>query len=325
MNIDPESMNFHPQGWMMGPGDSGPFFTDDTFRHEEVKNEYFSRFETLKANLNNRKFFGPSMEVPELTYLRKISVSELAAFAAHCNWEIPEQLRALKPATSTLQIPANERGEGQSAALTDFEEVDEYRAAFSELVLNEKAIDWDFWVGRMPVLNVAEAARLMAALDPHVFEDLRARPNRNDPSDACMVARRIERLALAGRKVEMSPLEWLSWAQENGVQPCIGFRLAVNKLQKEAAPSPTTEAEVATTSFVHSTKSRRNALTPVIELAQAQCRNPRDTAEVWAALLVLAEKQSPPLRGATEEGIQYLSNGVAEIFKRDSLRKRLAR
>ena len=76
---------------------------------------------------------------------------------------------------------------------------------------------------------------------------------------------------------------------------------------------------------IHSTKARRDALTPVIELAQKECRNPQDTAEVWAVLLVLAEKKHAPLRGATEDGLQYLKGGVAAIFNRDALRKRLYR
>ena len=78
-------------------------------------------------------------------------------------------------------------------------------------------------------------------------------------------------------------------------------------------------------SLTHSTRARRNTLTPVIELAQAQCRNPKDTAEVWAALQVLAQKKHPPLIGGTEDGLQYYEAGEAAIFKRKSLGKRLAR
>lgn len=71
------------------------------------------------------------------------------------------------------------------------------------------------------------------------------------------------------------------------------------------------------------TPKRRNSLTPVIEKAQSLCRNPNDTAEVWAELQVLAEKKSAPLIGATEDGLQYLNNGAAKIFTREALRKRL--
>ena len=76
---------------------------------------------------------------------------------------------------------------------------------------------------------------------------------------------------------------------------------------------------------IHSTKTRRDTLTPVIEQAQMQCNDPQDTAAVWAALLVLAEKRTAPLIGATEEGLQYLKNGTAASFNREALRKRLGR
>jgi hypothetical protein len=76
---------------------------------------------------------------------------------------------------------------------------------------------------------------------------------------------------------------------------------------------------------IHSTKTRRNTLTPVIEAAQKDCSNSEDTAEVWAVLQTMAEKKVPPLLGATEDGLQYLRAGVAATFSREALRKRLAR
>lgn len=76
----------------------------------------------------------------------------------------------------------------------------------------------------------------------------------------------------------------------------------------------------------NSTKSkRRDTMSPVIESAQTECKNPKDTAEVWAQLQVMAEKKQFNLRGTTEEGVQHLKNGGVEIFSRESLRKRLAR
>ncbi len=93
--------------------------------------------------------------------------------------------------------------------------------------------------------------------------------------------------------------------------------------QSPATPKPV--VAVGASSVIHSTKARRDALKPVIERAQSECRNPQDAAEVWGVLLMLAEKKTAPLIGATEEGLQYLKGGAAEIFTRKSLGKRLAR
>ncbi len=85
-----------------------------------------------------------------------------------------------------------------------------------------------------------------------------------------------------------------------------------------------TSKPAASGTVTHSTKApRRYTLTPVIELAQSKCRNPTDTAEVWAQLLVLAENRTAPLIGATDEGLQYLDKGTAAIFTRDALNKKL--
>ena len=109
----------------------------------------------------------------------------------------------------------------------------------------------------------------------------------------------------------------------------IGFKILDHfAAQDTTAPAPVVAASGDITplnKIVHSTKARRNTLTPVIEQAQKQCTDPSDTAAVWAALLVLAEKKTAPLIGATEEGLQYLKGGTAEIFKRKSLGQRLAR
>lgn len=102
----------------------------------------------------------------------------------------------------------------------------------------------------------------------------------------------------------------------------LGDALTEAPEQNQTTPAPVVAVGA---SLTHSTRARRNTLTPVIELAQAQCRNPKDTAEVWAALQVLAEKKHPPLIGGTEDGLQYYEAGEAAIFKRKSLGKRLAR
>ena len=93
----------------------------------------------------------------------------------------------------------------------------------------------------------------------------------------------------------------------------------------DAVPAPVREL-VKPETVTHTLKTpRRDVLTPVIERAQRRCHNSKDSAEVWANLLVLAEKKSAPLFGATDEGLQYLKGGDAAIFTRDALSKRLAR
>lgn len=80
-------------------------------------------------------------------------------------------------------------------------------------------------------------------------------------------------------------------------------------------------------SVVHTTRSKkRDAMSPVIELAQRACCDPQDAAEVWAKLLVLAEKKEPPLLGSAKEGLQYLDHEEgAKFLSKDALAKRLKR
>lgn len=122
------------------------------------------------------------------------------------------------------------------------------------------------------------------------------------------------------------------WAKSKGYAVAPELESIVAKMGPAASAAPaqqdtTPPAPVGqvVASVVHSTKARRDTLTPVIELAQTKCRNPKDSAEVWAVLLVLADNKHAPLIGATEEGLQYLKGGTAEIFKRSSLGKRLSR
>lgn len=94
------------------------------------------------------------------------------------------------------------------------------------------------------------------------------------------------------------------------------------------APTPATTAITAPSvkAVRHSTKgTRRRTLQPEIEHAQSLCNNEWDSAEVWGALQTMAENKYGQLRGATEEGLQYLEFGEAKIFTRDALGKRQKR
>lgn len=92
-------------------------------------------------------------------------------------------------------------------------------------------------------------------------------------------------------------------------------------------PQPEDHGSAATASFVRTTIApRRDVMRPIIELAQSQCRNPKDRAEVWSRLLDLAAAKEPPLLGSTEEGLQYRGPGnELKILSRDALTKRLKR
>ncbi len=103
-------------------------------------------------------------------------------------------------------------------------------AAFAETVINDRPISWQYWVEQMPALNTAQASRLLTGLDPDVFADLSARPNRNDPSGQCARAMAIERLATAKRFDVGMPTAWLEWATTHGLRVHDGFRLAVEAL-----------------------------------------------------------------------------------------------
>lgn len=108
-------------------------------------------------------------------------------------------------------------------------------AAWEESVANGRLIDWHDWVHQMPVLSAEQAARLMCGLDPDRFESLKARPNKNDPSDLCERARRVERLALAEKHLTDSPAGWLAWAQSRGFKVHDGFVIEVEALVRAQA------------------------------------------------------------------------------------------
>lgn len=74
----------------------------------------------------------------------------------------------------------------------------------------------------------------------------------------------------------------------------------------------------------HSTKAKgRDTLDPVIEHAQSLCRDPKDTAQVFAQMEVLAQAEHAPLQAATAGGLKYSKKGEAAYLTRDALDKRL--
>ena len=121
-------------------------------------------------------------------------------------------------------------------------------------------------------------------------------------------------------------VRYLSWREIQEQRAELQAKAAEREAAAPKPPAVLVPVLAESARVIHSTKEpRRNTLTPVIEHAQKQCRNPYDAAEVWGALLALAEKQEKPLLGATPEGLQYLEDGTAGILTRDALQKRLKR
>ena len=112
--------------------------------------------------------------------------------------------------------------------------------------------------------------------------------------------------------------EGVEWVDERGVQRPMGTGTAT-------APVAVPKAVVALNGVTkHSTKRRRrDSLDPVIELAQSKCIDPRDTAQVFAQMEVLAQAEYAPLLAATTDGLKYTKNGSDAYLKRDALDKRL--
>ncbi|MEO8009502.1 MAG: hypothetical protein ABI728_13425 [Betaproteobacteria bacterium] len=128
---------------------------------------------------------------------------------------------------------------------------DQYVSAITEeYVYNGKLIDWCYWVQQKPMLTVGQAARLMCALDPDVFDSLAYRPNRNYPDGATKAAKKIQREAKAQGKKSATPKEWLEWADMNAIRVHVRFRTAVEshspaaKGSRTAAPVGLTKAQI---------------------------------------------------------------------------------
>lgn len=96
-------------------------------------------------------------------------------------------------------------------------------------------------------------------------------------------------------------------------------------ITEDLAATPVPVVAESASEAPHSTKVRRDTLTPVIELAMSKCRQASDTAEVWAQLQQLAAEKHPPLIGQVEEGLQYRLNGEVKYFTKHALGGRLRR
>jgi hypothetical protein len=112
-----------------------------------------------------------------------------------------------------------------------------FNAGFLETILNGRAINWRYWICHMSTLSAAQAARLMSALDPDIFENLENRPNKNDSSKHTKRARDIQRLAENQNLMSATPAEWLEWAVAHGLNVHTAFFLEVDSSLNENSPA----------------------------------------------------------------------------------------
>jgi hypothetical protein len=101
--------------------------------------------------------------------------------------------------------------------------------------------------------------------------------------------------------------------------------LPVGEPQATVAVAPPKQTSVGVT--VHTTKFKKkdHHLLPSIEEAQKGLSDKYNATAVWANLQGLANKKFSNLLGATEEGIQYLSEGITKYFKKAALTEYLNR
>lgn len=104
---------------------------------------------------------------------------------------------------------------------------DEYQAAWQECILNDRPIDWDFWVQKMPVLSAVQASALMHGLDPGIDRGISNIDA--EVKKAMAETKRLISLAEAHRVDQLSPGEWLDWVDSHKLVVHTMYRIAVEK------------------------------------------------------------------------------------------------
>ena len=123
------------------------------------------------------------------------------------------------------------RAEPQPAPAGDTCIEGEDAAEFIECANNGgEPIDWLGWIADRPVLKAADAARLLAGLEPTTHKSLEIERNES-AGEAKRRAREFEGKAEAQGKERATPAEWLAWADglQKKIPVHIGFRLAVER------------------------------------------------------------------------------------------------
>ncbi len=186
-------------------------------------------------------------------------------------------------------------------------------------------------------IESGRAAMLLCQFNPNDGTLEQAQNSKNDvtnPRDLVHLLQRFEDLA----KSDPKPRSLLGWLQISHamklryhpwIDQYVGAKTLADSLNLDSAvtadtapvePPPAARAGLV----VNKNRARaRDILDPVIELAQAACSDPSDTAAVLVKLTEFALESVAPLLDATREGIRYTRNGEDKFLTRDALDKRL--
>lgn len=100
--------------------------------------------------------------------------------------------------------------------------------------------------------------------------------------------------------------------------------ISVPQQQKMLQAGPAAHDEPGQAAPSTRLRTRRDLMTPVIESAQRQCKDPYDAAEVWNVLVRMCKGGHGPMFGVTEDGIQWAdSEDTVCIFSVKNLGDRL--
>lgn len=100
--------------------------------------------------------------------------------------------------------------------------------AFTESVMNGSAINWRYWV-QLPSLTAIEAALLLSGLDPDTFGNTDSPPDSKGLAALHTKATKIQRLAERNGVDGLSPIDWMSWAQQHKLYVHDGFKIALDE------------------------------------------------------------------------------------------------
>lgn len=105
LNINPDNMKHHPQGWMTGTG-CGPIFTDASFPSNAEKIEFGKRERLLGASLFSSGYFTAANNlVMGGRHLATVNLREFAAWGLHVELEaMPPELVAMAATATTASI-----------------------------------------------------------------------------------------------------------------------------------------------------------------------------------------------------------------------------